>query len=370
MSRFLTTGLLALCCIWLIWSLGSLNTFPPVDSWSLQSDQSQTSAWAALLDFRSNAFLSWRTDPWAQQIGMALSPRQLPTSYQLGLLVIFLSGFMLLLSAATYRTPLECLAGSMLATVAMVSLAGSSTIVWGSLAWVPWLAVSILLARRSGELFVGVFILFFALRTISAAAHLAPFSLLLSALLAHLPSSSTAPTQRHRALTCWCWIVLLLSYLLVLIQVEQSPLPDYPSDARVIHEIWWSGFIRPLFGFDYLIPLVNRSLMQQELLKPFAVLLCLSLAAYHLGSPNSVVRRSAGLAIAASAVGIWDSIPLQELWQIGPVAASSRLLPGLNLVHLAAVLLVAAILPLAIALTARLGAKLIPTTVLTITIIA
>lgn len=364
MTRSIKTALFAICLGWLFVALRGANFFVPVDSWTNHSEQIADSAWHTLIDYRSNAFLSWRADPWGETLGRWLAPQGSSISYQFGLLMIFWVGTAIFLRAATTRKAAACAAGATVTTLWIALSVGASTIVWGSLAWTPWLALGMVLTRRSAEPFAGVFVLFFALRAASAAAQLTGLALLFALCISHIPLSSASNSLRRHALAWWTGLALLASYLIFLTQVQQAPFPDYPPDGRVIHQLWWSGFIRPLLGFDYLIPALNHPVLQAELVWSYLGLLVLSAAAYYVGRQSSVSRRGAILAASLATIGLWDCIPLQGVWQVGPLAAVSRLLPGLFLGPCSAVLFTAATLPLILALTERFAERLVSTTIL------
>ncbi len=341
------------------WLLINPQALLATDSWWSFYQPIQQSEWRTLIDFRTNAFLSWRADPIAELFGHLIFPVNWSNSYHLTLLLIFWAGLAVFLTSASSRRATHGIAGATLTTLWIASSVAGSTIIWGAIAWIPWLAFSILLGRRGGDFPAAVFIVFFALRTVAAAAHLAPLAMLCAAGLAYLPEVRQVTSARRAALAWWTGGVLLGATILFLAQVKQAPFPDYPPNARLLPEAWWSGFIHPLFGFDYPLPLVNRPILQATLLWPFVGLLCISAATLWMGRASVVARRSASAAMALAMFGLWDSVPLQELWQISPIAALSRMLPGLFLTPVSLVFYCIAALPLALAITARLGHRLV-----------
>lgn len=317
------------------------QTFIPTDSWSASTAAGEGTDWRVLVDYRFNSYLAWHSDKWIAALSNFLGNESNSNRYPLAGLLVFWSGLAVWLRSISHGTIGACVASSSITVVIGALLIQADTVAWSTLAWAPWLAIAIRGGQRTGELFISILILFFTFRIANSASHLMALAVV-GALLLNWASGPTATSSRNRhILNWWCALTVIVSYGAFLVHAVYLPFPDYPAIGRVVPELEGVGITRPLFGADYPLHVINRAVVQETFMTPSLILLGISLTYLLLsyrGHENS--RRCAVLAIALAACVVWDCIPKESISQLGPIAASSRMLPNLSLAPLAPVVFV------------------------------
>lgn len=284
------------------------------------------SSWFPVLQSATNAFFLWQA-PWPLA---ALLPSSTATTWCLALLLLFGAGSatLLLMSKVPSSWTQLLLAGALPPSI-LYLLFGLDLTLFASVAWIPWVSsasYSPALRRRMLLLALSGLLLLLSAWQLSIVALSGAFLLSDSSRIGLLPSE-----RRLR-------IALLLLAVMV---AASAPLPDVPAYPRLAHLVpddGLSGNMRPLFGPELPLPVINRE-TARFLFPTYAWGLCflfLALRRFH----GSTSLRPWDLAACAFLLVGLDSWPMDEsLSSIMPLQALTRVIPGLFLFPLAPLVL-------------------------------
>ncbi|MCB0320386.1 MAG: hypothetical protein KDD60_05615 [Bdellovibrionales bacterium] len=275
-----------------------------------------------------NSYLVWRPDIFLGGIE--------PSLYYLLSLVIFTIGIFFLrqaLSSTENRLisfALACWIGG-----SVQILVGSDRVVLGCLTWWPWLiAVIVCIPHCKNHILTLPAIAAFSwLVAHDSSVLAAPISILTLWLLA---SCLRATSSRHHI---WFYLALLLPTCIELWYLPPPPWPEYPGVGAVVQDDGVPGIVRPLVGFDAVIPCIDRNLVKSLIWWPAsAVLLLLALISFF--EPTGRVQEGSSLRLSRSFVllsiimffcSLLDLAMPEGIAIISPLATASRILPFASL---------------------------------------
>ncbi|MCB0310154.1 MAG: hypothetical protein KDD42_02895 [Bdellovibrionales bacterium] len=270
-----------------------------------------------LLEIDTNALIPWLS-PGPDE---SLIPKAV--SYFGSTLLIFFSG-LIILSARNVFVPLKIVAAS-LPVIAIVLLFGRDPLLLKSLAWSPWLIWAcrgFVITDTSRTLSAILITIFGSLVAVSAQIYALPIALICALYL----SSFTENAGRNAFATI---LMALPIGLFVYNFIPIPTIPDYPPLARVVPDDDLPGILRPLVGPDTIIPIVNRVAMHSlyGFIAALALGLAFLLSMSTLKKDRSIHLLCISLFLLLSAA--WDVSAPEFLSQVGPLAAVSRVIPGL-----------------------------------------
>ena len=144
---------------------------------------------------------------------------------------------------------------------------------------------------------------------------------------------------------------LLLPLLLFMVLLPVAPFPDYPPTAHLVPDDGIPGKVYPLLSNAYRIPVIHRQLVY-ELYGSLAVLLIVSCGIVALGDSRNAWLKAAAFLAAAACI---DTILPEKLALIGPIAATTRLVPGWSNLCVTPLVLAFATVILAVGVSSRKG---------------
>lgn len=356
------------------------------------SAEQRSCSWPATLDITSNAFISWRIDQWVSAGAELLSTLCARTISPLAILAAILaSGIFILAGSARnlrLRPPLAApssaadsraaFADSLIdltiaysATLLLGRIAPGNVILFGFVAWLPWLAAIILFSveRRCPAPTAILLVLFCSYRTSRSANQLAPLVVAIAALLVAAVRSAAHPRTKPRPehpsdgnglLLPWVFFALLIAHL-PLWQAPVPDLPDYPRalGVRIVPDDGIAGDVSPLVGWSAPLRIIDRQAVRDRARAWALPLICAAAAILLLkllprrGSAGTDCGSAAAVGYVNLLLGflvLLDSIPREAVAQISPLGSIARMIPGWFEIPLA--------LPLSIALICGVALQL------------
>jgi hypothetical protein len=294
-------------------------------------------SWGVALSLEHNSYHRWRIDP-VILFGTKLSAITFGSPALPFIAFMLTLGFIWCLGSTSIASAV--LASCITATL-MLSI-GNDLVTLQAVMWLPLLCGSMIWITQSTSRSVLPYLSAIALATrfIISANQLAFLIVgpLLWLLREHAAFSKTSlskttesATTQHsapRAISPIVSLLLALGSLYVLCSAPYPTFPDYPGSAHVVPDDTIPGITRPLIGRDTGIPFVDHIHVRSIWAAPSLVLALLSLYVY-----GATQRRSSlPLWLSLSLVG--DTLLQPSLAEVAPLAAITRILPGLTLFSL------------------------------------
>ncbi len=281
-----------------------------------------TASWFPLIQTATNAFFMWQA-PWPFA---ALLPNGPASTWCLMLLILFgLGSATLTFVSKDHCPPSQLLLAAVLPPSMLYLLFGIDLALFSTIAWIPWVSSTSYapdLRRRMLLLAISGLLLLLSSWQLSVLALGAAF------LLSDQSRLGVLPAERRLRVA-----LLILAIMLA----ASAPLPEVPAYPRLAHLVPDDGLpgnMRPLFGPELPLPVINRE-VSRFLFPAYAWGLCLlfiALRRFH--APSS--RRRWNIATCAFLLVGLDGWPLDEaLTSIMPLQSFTRIIPGLFLFPLA-----------------------------------
>lgn len=307
--------------------------------WTSQTSSYQTSVdpsapeWHALVDKATNAYFMWREDALLGRVADMFGYDH-SLAYAILSLLIFCAGstLFLCLLLTNERPLLNATIASVLLSSVLFHLFGSDHVLLSAITWVPWLLYFIfaLTAAAPKQFLAFVVLMLFVIYRATVSANQLAFLIALVCLVAALRLRRELGTPNMPKASLRLALLLLLPTLFMLYQAPPPPLPDYPALAHVVPDDGLPGMVRPLVGYDLPIPFIDRAAVRN--VAPacwiiFALGIATMMLLYNRALPAA--RTLASLSCACAFFCVLDSAAPESIAHISPIAAFSRVVPGM-----------------------------------------
>ncbi len=281
------------------------------------------SSWFPLINLTSNSFHLWRDPPLIGIFAGSHAQRGMPGL--LPCIVIFLAGCAILFRRNSF---IEALTVASALSVALLLLFGRDSVIFGSLAWLPWVTLAMRTGSRNPLAAVGTLVVF----SLAFALGANQFGLLL------FPCAVLALEPKKRAFGLLVFgFFILLTYQCT---IPPSSIPEYPALSHVVPDDGISGILRPLVTMDAPIPLIDRFALRQAL-QPALLTVLAGVLVLLISLRGKDERRTFYPVIGLLLIVILDLLPAESLAQIAPLSTIERVFPNLRGIALAPMALAA-----------------------------
>ncbi|MBX7144494.1 MAG: hypothetical protein K1X79_08605 [Oligoflexia bacterium] len=291
-------------------------------------------AWRPLINTSSNSFLYWRPDflhsliatnlPWLGQNSELIVASALGTIG--AALLFYIVGDP---KERPLRAALQSTCAALVWTLTLRTLFGFDHVIIGCMTWLPWLVLGVVWSLRRGSLNTSSFIviLFLTWRLASSANQLA-FGLAILAWVLALACCDRHlwPTANSRA-----GILMLISLALSLLPLAQAPYVNtqgFPVDSHLVSHDGLPAMVRALVGESPRIPFINRLWLKESLKDCSVIFFALSAIAFYLCHRRRAVSKLMWYALGLALIILFDTLPIEHVAQIAPLAALGRIIPG------------------------------------------
>jgi len=309
-----------------------IQSFQPND---ILYNQKNYQSWFSAINFSTNAYFPWRFDSFLNRFGFANTANSTLLLY----VCLFGSGLYSFLFQKQ-RDAINAFALAFIGVLSIFLLFGLDVTIFGALAWLPWVVLALLYFYNAGknQLLAGLLLFFLSLRLSSSAQYLA----VLPALIAIAIGTPWRFIQKRFAVVAT--IILLAPAIYASCSIGEISFPDYPRlKSSLVPDDGLPGFQRPLIGPELPLPVINRDSVK-HLYPPFA--LSLLIVGLFIVSKQKEPKDRSDLVLISflvlCSVSLLDLIPREPMASIMPIAALSRIIPGLFLIPLVTIILVLA----------------------------
>ncbi|RMD83841.1 MAG: discoidin domain-containing protein [Candidatus Dadabacteria bacterium] len=277
--------------------------------------------WFNLVDTGSNAYLKWRVDPFLSKFLPPLSTKQL----FFVLSAILESGLFLFLTIHLGENRIYSLFASSIFTPIFLAIFGLNTIIFAPLVWLPWLFICAQAYGEKGSLLPFLCLLFVSIRSIQTANFLSIFPSIAVLLVLSQKHNSTSPFRAYVTAS-----LLILLPLLSLLSIPTPYFPSYADTGHLVPDDTVAGHIRPLWGPGYNLPVIDRIFIRKVALIPSLVLTLFGAIGMQLKCYRLPYLFKVSFILSVLTLLLTSAVP-ESVSQISPLAALSRLVPGLFL---------------------------------------
>lgn len=302
---------------------------------------SDTKSWAPLINLNHNGFHSWRVDHLTKFFNALFPALELGERPLISIAVLFL-GTLALITAlkrpnrdsvndrgvvGTVSLLNSLLSLSVVTTVILAS--GLDPVVFGALAWIPGLAITIARIKSNERL------TFLGLVTLSLISIESALSANQLAILSAAAALWVASLIGNTAFNGPNWLIRCVVLVPAIFSVFSAPLPEIPHYTRSAHVLPFETAtleVRPLIGMAYPFEVLNRSAIVELYKGRAAILLLAALISLSIlgvfNRQREVPRYLAKSGIILGILAILNTT-LPEPWStISPLPSLARLLPG------------------------------------------
>lgn len=315
-----------------------LTSWGPVSGWigAYQTDQLAPltdGAWHLMLNISDNSLIWWRADGLITRLlPFTAAPTVLPALASLLFFVIGACQLFLIAGREHGLHTVDAVLASVSLGALMLLLLGADCVVFGALAWMPWLAVCGYLIHRQARGLRRCVILalyfFIAWRLGMSAGTLACPLAALALLLSRALTEQDDDTLPRGISSLLIPLVALAVTAVPLLQAPSLPHYDYPFLSRVVTDDGIAGMIRPLVGESAPLPLIDRTVARAQTEPVALALLAVTLSALLLIRTLRAARVFIGISLFGTLSLFWDTCLPESFAHIGPLQSLVRVLPG------------------------------------------
>lgn len=289
-----------------------------------------------LLNLTFNSLHAWTIDPITHAL-LEISSNLPFAAVFAWYSILFTIGLTLLLLRATELNTSQTLLTTIATSATIFCLVGFDLTLWSSLAWLPWLGATLLHVLRQSRLTALslLTILLFTLLHILYARFLAFYTILplLIPLFWIAKDASLWREFKRSGNELWVILVTISTLLFASCFLAGATFPPYPPGGIVFELPYVS---HTLFGPEPYLQLINTPKLASYVYQPsLLLLLVIAFSALCVWREVTKVRRSLIFSTVLLATFlVLLSCPPHWIRELSPLAALSRILPGLNLIPL------------------------------------
>ncbi|MDZ4785319.1 MAG: hypothetical protein SGJ02_04500 [bacterium] len=309
---------------------------------------------SAVVNFSHNAFFPWSVDSFWLKYFQSASVTFLIGIY----LTIFCAGTYLL-TQKTFQTWSEPFFLAILLTAFIVSVFGFDVTIISLIAYLPWLilAYSAFIYSERNSFLYALILTFISIRNVETSLYL---SIIPASISIFLCWDRSLFTQKKQILAL---LILLTPAIVKNLSINLPYFPDYPwGKASLVSFDGVAGILRPLFGPEWGIEVIDRNFIRNTFWIPSLLLCILSFYRFsNLSEKNSpFIKKTIYLALILSGLSFLDTRLPESLAQIAPIATLSKLIPGFIFVPLTPIFLSISVFLLSISSSSVLTAAKVP----------